>query len=91
MLKDIGEKSRSTSGESTLYASDFMDDGSKIQLKVKIDTSSGEGIFDFTGSSPEVYGNINSPKAVVLSALIYSLRLGFYTPICINCYIKFFN
>ncbi len=31
-------------------------------------------VFDFGGSSPEVYGNINAPKAVVLSALIYSLR-----------------
>ena len=31
-------------------------------------------VFDFGDSSPEVYGNINAPKAVVLSALIYSLR-----------------
>jgi 5-oxoprolinase (ATP-hydrolysing) len=54
-----------------------MDDGSKIQLRVEIDIGCGEAVFDFTGSGPEVYGNINSPKAVVLSALIYSLRYNF--------------
>jgi N-methylhydantoinase B/oxoprolinase/acetone carboxylase alpha subunit len=39
-----------------------------------IDVSAGEAVFDFSGSGHEVYGNINAPKAVVLSALIYSLR-----------------
>lgn len=77
MLKEIGEKSKASTGQSTLHAIDFMDDGSKIQLRVDIDVMCGEAVFDFTGSGPEVYGNINSPKAVVLSALIYSLRYIF--------------
>lgn len=29
---------------------------------------------DFTGSTCEVYGNCNAPRAVTLSALIYCLR-----------------
>jgi N-methylhydantoinase B/oxoprolinase/acetone carboxylase alpha subunit len=31
-------------------------------------------VFDFTGTTPEVYGNCNAPRAVSLSAVIYCLR-----------------
>jgi 5-oxoprolinase (ATP-hydrolysing) len=31
-------------------------------------------MFDFTGTGPEVYGNLNAPPAVAYSAIIYSLR-----------------
>jgi len=34
----------------------------------------GTAVCDFTGSSYEVYGNLNAPRAVTLSALIYCLR-----------------
>jgi len=34
----------------------------------------GSALFDFTGTSPEVQGNCNAPRAVTLSALIYCLR-----------------
>ena len=74
MLKEIGNRTRDATGESVLRAEDFMDDGSRISLTVSIDVEAGEAVFDFSGSGPEVYGNINAPKAVVLSALIYSLR-----------------
>jgi len=43
-----------------LEAEDFMDDGSPIRLKVKIDPENGEAIFNFEGTGPEVYGNIFS-------------------------------
>ena len=46
----------------------------KIVFLVSIDVSEGTAIFDFTGTGPEVWGNINAPKAVSHSALIYSLR-----------------
>ena len=74
MLKEIGRKALAASGESKLHATDYMDDGSKINLSISIDVEEGKAVFDFTGSGHEVYGNINAPKAVVLSALIYSLR-----------------
>ncbi|OQO11451.1 Uncharacterized protein B0A48_03178 [Cryoendolithus antarcticus] len=57
-----------------LSAVDYMDDGSPIKLKVTIDGDKGEAVFDFTGTGPEVYGNINAPEAVTYSAIIYCLR-----------------
>ena len=57
-----------------LSAEEFMDDGSPIRLKVTIDPDKGEAIFDFSGTGPEVYGNINAPEAVTYSAIIYCLR-----------------
>jgi 5-oxoprolinase (ATP-hydrolysing) len=57
-----------------LTAVDYMDDGSPIRLKIEIDPEKGEGTFDFTGTGPQVYGNINAPEAVTYSAIIYVLR-----------------
>lgn len=57
-----------------LQATDYMDDGSPISLKVSIDAEKGEAVFDFDGTGPEVYGNINAPEAVTYSAIIYCLR-----------------
>lgn len=57
-----------------LSAIDYMDDGSPIKLSVSIDAEKGEAVFDFTGTGPEVYGNINAPEAVTYSAIIYCLR-----------------
>ncbi|KAK4452425.1 5-oxoprolinase [Podospora aff. communis PSN243] len=57
-----------------LSAVDFMDDGSPIRLKITIDAEKGEAIFDFEGTGPEVYGNINAPEAISYSAIIYTLR-----------------
>lgn len=70
LLKEVAHKQGTTS----LCAIDHMDDGSPIQLHVDIDTEKGSAIFDFDGTGPEVYGNINCPKSVVYSAIIYCLR-----------------
>ena len=51
-----------------------MDDGSPIRLKIDIDAEKGEATFDFGGTGPQVYGNINAPEAVTYSAIIYVLR-----------------
>jgi len=74
MLKIIGESAIEKTGCSVLLAADSMDDGSIIQLKISIDVESGEAIFDFEGTGTEVWGNINAPKAVTMSAIIYCLR-----------------
>ncbi|XP_054983894.1 5-oxoprolinase isoform X2 [Sorex araneus] len=34
----------------------------------------GSAVFDFSGTGPEVFGNLNAPRAITLSALIYCLR-----------------
>jgi 5-oxoprolinase (ATP-hydrolysing) len=70
LLKDVHTRF----GAQDLSAEDFMDDGSPIRLKVSIDPEKGEAVFDFTGTGPEVYGNINAPEAVTYSAIIYCLR-----------------
>ncbi|KAL2115628.1 hypothetical protein VTJ04DRAFT_9883 [Mycothermus thermophilus] len=57
-----------------LAAEDFMDDGSPIRLRIAIDRDKGEAVFDFAGTGPEVYGNINAPEPITYSAIIYALR-----------------
>ncbi|KAM0714245.1 hypothetical protein Q7P37_010032 [Cladosporium fusiforme] len=70
LLKDVSKRFEGQD----LSAIDHMDDGSPIQLKITIDADKGEAVFDFTGTGPEVYGNINAPQAVTYSAIIYCLR-----------------
>jgi 5-oxoprolinase (ATP-hydrolysing) len=70
LLRDISKRFEGQD----LSAIDYMDDGSPIKLKITIDADKGEAVFDFTGTGPEVYGNINAPQAVTYSAIIYCLR-----------------
>ena len=58
----------------TVKAEDFMDDGTPIRLAVTIDREQGAAVFDFAGTGPELYGNLNAPPAVTASAVIYCLR-----------------
>jgi 5-oxoprolinase (ATP-hydrolysing) len=58
----------------TVFAEDYLDDGSPICLKLTIDRIHGSATFDFDGTGPEVWGNLNAPKAVTTSAVLYSLR-----------------
>jgi len=74
MLKVIGNNALESTGQSSLFAEDFMDDGSPIRLKVEIDVECGKALFDFSGTGSEVWGNMNAPKAVSMSAIIYCLR-----------------
>eukprot|EP01080_Neovahlkampfia_damariscottae_P008929 gene8929-878_t len=70
MLKEMVE----IRGKSILEAEDFMDDGSNIKLKVSINTEEKTAVFDFSGTSAMVLGNINAPRAVSVSAVLYCLR-----------------
>ncbi|XP_062093597.1 5-oxoprolinase 1-like [Humulus lupulus] len=80
MLKSVAVKvaSQSTTfGDGnyvTIEEEDYMDDGSVIHLKFTIDSDKGEASFDFSGTSPEVYGNWNAPESVTTAAVIYCLR-----------------
>ena len=51
-----------------------MDDGSRIVLSINIDSVSGSAVFDFYGTSKELLNNLNIPRAVTLSAILYCLR-----------------
>lgn len=74
LLKFVAKKTVEESGTSSLQAEDRMDDGSFIRLKVDIDGESGQSVWNFTGTSPQVWGNLNAPRAITLSAIIYCLR-----------------
>lgn len=83
LLKEVHHKYQGSS----LFAEDYMDDGTKIQLKVTIDSTNGSSVFDFTGTGLQVYGNWNAPKAITYSAIIYCLRsmLGMDIPLNQGC------
>ena len=70
-----------------LQAMDRMDDGTPICLKIDIDPDTGDAVFDFEGTGPEVYGNWNAPPAICNSAVIYSMRclLGSDIPLNQGC------
>jgi len=70
LLRRVNERFKGQS----LVAVDCMDDGSEIHLKITIDPNKGEGVFDFTGTGHQVYGNTNAPESVTYSAIIYVLR-----------------
>ncbi|KAJ3462299.1 hypothetical protein MRS44_007085 [Fusarium solani] len=57
-----------------LEAVDYLDDGSMMCLKIHIDREQGSATFDFTSTTGELYGNLNAPRAITFSAIIYVLR-----------------
>ncbi|XP_076810904.1 5-oxoprolinase-like [Clavelina lepadiformis] len=81
----LREVSMTTDG--VLSASDKMDDGSVINLRVEIDSQEGSATFDFEGTSPMVINNLNAPRAITKSAIIYSLRcmVGYDIPLNQGC------
>uniref|UniRef100_A0AC34RIK5 5-oxoprolinase n=1 Tax=Panagrolaimus sp. JU765 TaxID=591449 RepID=A0AC34RIK5_9BILA len=79
MLKEKASKTeRSETFEGKTYRfltfTDYMDDGSPISLNVYIEPETGDAIFDFSNSGPQVYSSINAPKAITTAAVIYCLR-----------------
>ena len=73
MLKELSER-EGLAEVDTVAAKDYLDDGSEIVLHLTIDRRDGSAIFDFTGTGPELWGNLNAPRAVTHSAILYSLR-----------------
>lgn len=57
-----------------LKAVDYMDDGSEIHVSIDMNGEDGSLLIDFTGTSLESYSNLNAPKAVTFSAVLYVLR-----------------
>ncbi|XP_014213101.1 5-oxoprolinase [Copidosoma floridanum] len=74
MLKSFSKKLLEKTNKNFVESSDYLDDGSKINLRLEIDALKGEAVCDFSGTGYEVWGNCNAPRAITLSALIYCLR-----------------
>ncbi len=51
-----------------------FDDGSQIEVDIKIDRDAREAVIDFTGSSDQLPGNYNAPRAVCMAAVLYVFR-----------------
>jgi len=73
MLKELSLREGLAEVDS-VEASDFLDDGSELFLRLTIDRRDGSAVFDFSGTGPELWGNLNAPRAVTHSAILYSLR-----------------
>ena len=73
MLKDLSLR-KGLAEIDSLEAEDHLDDGSPIRLKITINRNDRSAIFDFSGTGPELWGNLNTPLAVTNSAILYSLR-----------------
>ncbi len=61
-------------GRVEIRAEDYLDDGTRICLALRIDPASGDAEFDFSGTGLQVWGNTNAPLAVTRSAILYCLR-----------------
>ncbi|WP_229211742.1 hydantoinase B/oxoprolinase family protein [Dyadobacter arcticus] len=54
-------------------ATEFLDDGHQIQVKISVDAE--KQVFDFTGTSPVHPNNLNANISILYSAILYVLRL----------------
>ncbi|KAF7305109.1 Hydantoinase-B domain-containing protein [Mycena kentingensis (nom. inval.)] len=80
LLRSVVERTGST----TLFATDYLDDGSPIQVRVDINPQDGSAVLDFAGTGLEVRGNLNAPISVVHSAVIYCMRAMIDSDIPLN-------
>ncbi|KAF4119293.1 5-oxoprolinase (ATP-hydrolysing) [Geosmithia morbida] len=57
-----------------LGAEDVFDNGTKIKLGITVDAETGSAVFNFDGTGPQCWSNINCPISIAHSAVIYTLR-----------------
>jgi len=67
------------------HFADALDDGTPISVTLRVDGNRME--IDFSGTGPEVDGNLNAPRAVTVAAVIYVLRalVGSDIPLNAGC------
>ncbi|KAF4815179.1 hypotheticall protein [Colletotrichum siamense] len=61
-------------GGRPLEATDYLDDGTPMRVKISIDPETGSAVYDFEGSGPQMWGNYNCPISICHSAIIYTVR-----------------
>jgi len=69
-------------GDGEYMFEDHVDNGAKIAVKITINKD--QATIDFTGTDPQLPGNLNAPHAVVVSACLYVLRTLIGKPIPLN-------
>jgi hypothetical protein len=65
-----------------LQATEYLDDGTPLCLAISISGETGDAVFDFTGTGPEHFGNLNCPPAVMYSGIMVSATPLPYLTIC---------
>ena len=83
VLQDIAQ-TKNPGAVATLTAEEMLDDGSPIHLRLTIDRREGSAVFDFSGTGRQVQGNLNAPRAVTHSAILYCLRCLVQSDIPLN-------
>jgi len=61
---------------------DYLDEGARIAVQIEV--SGDEARIDFSGTDPQLPGNLNAPRAVVLAAVLYVFRTLTTRPIPLN-------
>jgi 5-oxoprolinase (ATP-hydrolysing) len=61
-----------------------MDDGSAIEVCVRVDRAERSVVIDFAGTSPQRPGNLNAPLAVCTAAVLYVFRTLVDTDLPLN-------
>jgi 5-oxoprolinase (ATP-hydrolysing) len=51
-----------------------LDNGSRIEVAVRVDAESRSACIDFTGTSAQLHDNFNAPRAVTTAAVLYVFR-----------------
>lgn len=51
-----------------------LDSGAQICVAIRVDRERREAVIDFAGTSPQLDGNFNAPKAVTMAAVLYVFR-----------------
>jgi len=52
----------------------LLDDGSRIEVAVRVDRQALRATIDFAGTSPQQSGNLNAPACIAHSAALYVIR-----------------
>lgn len=63
-------------GRHVFQAEDYMDDGTRIKLKITIDPETGAADFDFRGTSPQAHGTLASGPFNIESSLMILQAIG---------------
>ncbi|MGD9949385.1 MAG: hydantoinase B/oxoprolinase family protein [Desulfobulbus sp.] len=61
-----------------------MDDGSRIQVRIRVDHNAREAVIDFSGTSAQHPGNRNAPRSVCRAAVLYVFRTLIDTDLPLN-------
>ena len=69
-------------GDGRYAATELLDDGTPISVRITVEADSAT--IDFTGTGPVNPGNLNASPAIAMSAVLYVLRLLVREPLPLN-------